>query len=189
MANPMIQKATHELDKQYQKQIRKDAQRIQKEAGKQKQDWEPQQEDTDTITKYMADAYRARTSPGIDGITPDIFIFAGEMMDKAIHRILQIIAASAKTPKEWGKLRIVLALKPGRDPQNIRKSYRPIGVGSLLLKAIERVVKTQYDRALKEHPLHKAIMAYQKKIGHEMAVYTVKGAILHERYETPGCKK
>ena len=38
MANPAIQKATHELDKQYEKQIRKDVRRIQQEAGGQKQD-------------------------------------------------------------------------------------------------------------------------------------------------------
>jgi hypothetical protein len=28
-------------------------------------------------------------------------------------------------------------------------------------------------------------MAHQKEIGHEMAVYTVKGAILHEQFENP----
>jgi hypothetical protein len=61
MANPQIQKATNGLDEQYEKQIRKDVQRIQKGAGTKEQDWEPQQEDTDTITKYLADAYRART--------------------------------------------------------------------------------------------------------------------------------
>ena len=94
MANPEQVKAKEKEHQDYENHIRKEVKKIQKES-KGIQDWEPQQEDTETIINYMADAHRARTSPGIDGITPDTFIFAHELMEKAIHRILQIIATRA----------------------------------------------------------------------------------------------
>jgi hypothetical protein len=149
------------------------------------QDWTPEQQDTDTSIDYLTEAHSARTCTGIDQITPDTFIFAHKGIRQAIMRILHIIARTAKTPTAWGRLRIVLALKPGRNPQDIKKGYRPIGVGSLLLKAIERVIKRQFDIALERKPLHKSILAYQKTIGHEMAVFAIKGTILHEKYRDP----
>jgi hypothetical protein len=54
MANPQIQKATNKQDERYERQIRKDVLRLQRKAEAEKQDSEPQQEDTDTITKYLA---------------------------------------------------------------------------------------------------------------------------------------
>jgi hypothetical protein len=187
MANPGILKATTPEHKLFEEET---LQQVEWIAGKSAmtQDWTPEEQDVDTIIDYLTEAHRARTCAGIDQITPDTFIFGHKGIRQAIMRILNIIARTAKTPTAWGRLRIVLALKPGRNPQDIKKGYRPIGVGSLLLKAIERVIKRQFDMALEKKPLHKSILAYQKTIGHEMAVFAIKGTILHEKYKDPKAK-
>ena len=84
---------------------------------------------------------------------------------------------------------IVLAHKQGRDPQDIRTGYRPICIGSLLMKAVERVLLEWTNDKLDKMPHHLAVMAYKKGTGHDMAIFAATGAILHMKYEAKQLKK
>ena len=145
----------------------------------QMQDWEPGWEDVATVMAHLKKAYNNRKSEGPDQFGADMILFADQAILDCLLLLLQMMADAGCTPNEWRQMRVVLAHKPGRDPQNISKSYRPICVGSLLMKAMEKVFQGWIQSAKKRHPLHPAIMAYTKGIGHDMAIFTATEAALH----------
>jgi hypothetical protein len=87
--------------------------------------------------QYFRRAYTNRTSPGPDGLTPDLILYAHNIIGPCLLELLNMIAETGHTPLSWREMKIVLTQKDGRDPQNLRKSYRPICVGSLMMKATE----------------------------------------------------
>ena len=68
---------------------------------------------------------------------------------------------------------------------NIAESYRPICIGSLPMKALEKVAQGWVLEAEEKRPLHPSIMAYKKGIGHEMAVFAGAEAALHAKLGLP----
>jgi hypothetical protein len=102
VANPGLDKATSMEHILYEEEILSKIEDIAQKAGK-IQDWTPYEHDVEIIVDCLADAYRARTSAGMDEITPDMIIFAHTLMGQALLRILNIIAAAAKTPTAWGE--------------------------------------------------------------------------------------
>jgi hypothetical protein len=148
------------------------------------ENWTPTYDDVTIMMKYFGKAHTSKTASGPDGLTAGMFLFAHSNMIKALYTLLKMIAAATEVPQMMREMDIVLAHKEGRDPQNIGKSFRPLCIGSLLTKAVERVAKTWVDELTDQHPLHPAIMAYMKGIGHDMAIVTMKEAILHARRES-----
>jgi hypothetical protein len=143
-------------------------------------DWKPEWEDVATMMKYLRRAYTRKTAPGPDDITPDLIIYADEIIVDCLKALLLLMAEAASSPDSWRKMLIVMAQKPGKDPQDIRKGYRPICVGSILMKAAEQVAHEWTRTRLLKKPHHPAIMAYQRGTGHDMAV---TAAMLHVKYE------
>jgi hypothetical protein len=145
--------------------------------------WQPSEKDVKVMMTYFARAYSKRTAAGPDGLAAEMFLHADRNILEALTALLEMVRAAGGVPQELREMEIVLAHKSGRDPQNLKRSYRPICVGSLLMKALERVAKQWMDEAIRARPLHPAIMAYTKGIGHDMAIITVQEAVLHARRE------
>ena len=102
--------------------------------------WTPDESHVEIMLVYFRRAYINRTTPGPDGVSADLLIHADPILKDCLLQLLRLIGETGKTPACWREMRIVLAHKEGRDPQNLRKSYRPICIGSLMMKAVERVV-------------------------------------------------
>jgi hypothetical protein len=54
--------------------------------------------------------------------------------------------AYGNIPVEWRAVRVIFIPKPGRDPYEMAKSFRPISLTSFFLKTMERLVDS-YIRA------------------------------------------
>ena len=124
----------------YHEQVEKEVERLQKEADTSR-DWEPTLNEAHDMIRYLVEAHANKTAIGPDGIHAGHVIFAGPSMIKALKTLLDMIAHAARAPSGWRRMKMVLAHKMGRDPQNIEGSYRPICVGSLLAKAAEQVIQ------------------------------------------------
>jgi hypothetical protein len=144
--------------------------------------------DPTSMLRYLKEAYAKRTSTGLDDITAGMILHAHKKMKKALLLLIRKIAETCACPADWKKLRIVLAYKPGRDPCSLTTGYRPIGVGSLLLKAFERVLKKHFEEALAKRPLHRSILAYQKGLGHDMANAVLLESAPHHKFKLPDTK-
>ena len=175
------------VDQELTEAVREEVKQIQIEAQS-VEDWKPNKGDVLTMIKYLRKAYTGRTAEGPDGTGADMILFADEAMAESLLLMLKLIARAAAAPWIWKNARIVLAHKEGRDPQNLRKSYRPICVGSQLMKAVESIIRVRNEKCLEKKPLHPAIMAYQKGIGHDMAVFTATEAALHAEFTAKGDK-
>ncbi len=128
-------------DEEMEEHVNNEVRLMQREANK-KTDWWPVQDDIVTMMKYFRRAYTNRTSAGPDELSPDLILFADGTITDCLMEILNMTAGCGSTPPSWRKMNIVLAHKDGRDPQNIRKIYSPICVGSLMMKATESVLAT-----------------------------------------------
>jgi hypothetical protein len=146
-------------------------------------DWKPDIEHVATMVKYLRRTYTKRTAQGPDDITPDLILFADGIIVDCLLAILQLMSEAASSPDSWRRMLIVLVQKEGRDPQNLRTGYRPICVGSILMKAAEQAALNWTRSKLELKPHHTAIMAYKKGTGHDMAVFTVTATILHVKFE------
>ena len=148
-------------------------------------DWIIGDEEVETLIKYLGQADRKGTASGPDGFTPDLILRGGQAARQGLRMILQLAAAARGVPKAWKRMRLLLAHKPGRPTNRIGKGYRPIVIGSLLTKGIEKVVKVEYEKCLSQpgQRLHPACHAYRKGIGREMAIYVLQSAVLAYRAE------
>jgi hypothetical protein len=79
-------------------------------------DWVPEWEDVATMMKYLRRAYTRKTAPGPDDITPDLIIYADEIILDCLMALLLLMAEAASSPDSWRKMPIVMAQKPGKDP-------------------------------------------------------------------------
>jgi hypothetical protein len=182
IAEPDDRPPNTEEDAQLKRKIKEEVLEMQEEAHGAR-DWKPEWEDVATMMKYLRRAYTRKTAPGPDDITPDLIIYADGIFVDCLKALLLLMAEAASSPDSWRKMLIVMAQKPGKDPQDIRKGCRPICVGSILMKAVEQVAHEWTKKRLLKKPHHPASMAYQRGTGHDMAVLTVTAAMLHVKYE------
>jgi hypothetical protein len=86
------------------------------EEAQEARDWKPKWEDVATMMKCLRRAYTRKTAPGPDDITPDLIIYADEIIVDCLMALLLIMAEAASSPDSWRKMLIVMAQKPGKDP-------------------------------------------------------------------------
>jgi hypothetical protein len=134
------------------------------------------------MIELMRKAYNNNTAAGPDELTPDMILYAHHSIWEVLFEMLNMISKTSHTPRQWGDMRMI-AHKNGRDPSKIYKGYRPIMIGSLLLKATETVIKRRLESHLNAKNIHDASMAYRKGYGHDMARYTIQNTILAAREE------
>jgi hypothetical protein len=182
IAEPPRAPTTEPHDQALEEDIRQEVAGMQREAYTMN-DWTPNQADVAIMIKYLREAYTKRTAHGPDDITPDLILFADEIMLECLLALLTLMASAASSPEGWRRMYIILIQKPGRDPQDLRTGYRPICVGSLLMKATERVLLEWTNAKLDKKPHHPAIMAYKKGTGHDMAIFTATAAIMYAKFE------
>ncbi len=160
-----------------------------KQRTKTKQTWYPTKKDVTTMFAYFRRAYTRKTCAGPDDLSADLFLYADIILRDCLLLLLQVMAMTGEAPAGWAQMDIILAYKEGRDAQNLRKGYRPICIGSLLMKATERIFQGWYEEKREKRPQHPAIMAYRKGIGHDMAMFAVTEAALHAKYRNKGEKE
>jgi hypothetical protein len=177
IAEPAQELVTNADDKELEEIIRLEVSDMQHEANG-AEDWTPTKKDVAIMIKYLREAYTKRTAQGPDDITPDLILFADEIMLDCLLALLTLMAAAASSPDAWRGMYMVMC----RDPQDLLTGYRPICIGPLVLLAWT-------NSKLDLIPRHPAIMAYTKGTGHDMGIFTATGAMLHMQYEARVSKK
>ncbi|KAK3884788.1 hypothetical protein Pcinc_010974 [Petrolisthes cinctipes] len=87
---------------------------------------------------------------GKDGITAEMITHFGERAKAWLLSMLNNCVSSFKTPKIWGRARVVAFLKPGKHPTS-PKSYRPISLLCIPYKLYERMILARIHGTVEEN--------------------------------------
>jgi hypothetical protein len=149
--------------------------------GRQARDWIPSVEDAKRFAKYLYDTYKKRGACGRTGTTEEMFVLLGESnLIEILLLILQMLQACNTLPEHWRYLVVVLALKPGKEPQ-LLSSCRPLVLAEILMKGLERVIKYYQDITLLTRPLHASILAYRPGVSTGMALFVLQETCLQAK--------
>ena len=157
--------------------------KIIKEEARNRQKWNIGDPDVQAMKKYLKKADSRDAAPAKTGMTANMIRLLEEQEEEILERILQMITTCGRRPEHWTEMIIILALKPGRDWQNLQEAYRPITLTEILSKAFETALMRLYENALKEHPWHPAVMAYRKGIGAGIAIFTLTETLIQAQEE------
>ncbi|XP_046978117.1 uncharacterized protein LOC124543839 [Vanessa cardui] len=80
-----------------------------------------------------------KKAPGPDGFTADICAMAIRCAREVFLTIANKCLAISYFPKQWKVAHVVILNKPGKDDYTSPKSYRPIGLLSVLGKTVEKL--------------------------------------------------
>ena len=101
-------------------------------------------EDDPPFTESEVDAVlktqNPKKAPGADGFTADICARAIQSEKGIFMAIANKCLAMSHFPKQWKTAHVVILRKPGKDDYTQPKSYRPIGLLSVLGKTIEKLL-------------------------------------------------
>jgi ribonuclease HI len=106
----------------------------------------PTQESTDDPPFTEAEleavlrAQNPKKAPGPDGFTSDICARAIGKNRKVFMAIANKCLAIGYFPAEWKRAHVVILRKPGKTDYTAPKSYRPIGLLSILGKTVEKLI-------------------------------------------------
>jgi ribonuclease HI len=133
---------------------------------------------TPWINKYtVEEAFKrmqSKKAPGFDGIQPIVF---QNLTPKIFERISNLFKACLEltySPKNWRTSKVIFIPKPGKNSYDKVRSFRPISLTPVILKALERLVLWQLEKTdLKRHPLHANQYAFRKGRSTEMALNQV----------------
>lgn len=81
-----------------------------------------------------------KKAPGPDGLTADICVRAIQAGREVFMAIANKCLAMGHFPARWKSAHVVILKKPGKDDYTNPKSYRPIGLLSVLGKIVEKLV-------------------------------------------------
>ena len=142
-------------------------------------DWVWDETDIDTMWKYLWEVFLRGGAGGKSRLEAKHVVLAHQLlMRQALGLVLQLILACNDLPEHWSLVLVILALKPGRPPQNLQESYRPIVLAEMLSKAFERAIKKRFMIAFTKVPLHPGVLAYRKGISTGMAIFVIQGTVL-----------
>ena len=114
----------------------------------------------DRVSKALT-GFKAKKSPGPDGIKPIIFPFIPSSFLEQIVITYKACIALEYTPA-------IFILKPGKDNYNKAKSFRPISLSNYLLKGLEKLCVWKMEEDMK--PIHKNQHGFQKGKSTETAI-------------------
>jgi len=106
----------------------------------------------DRIAKAFHD-FKAKKSPGTDGLKPILLKHLPKSMIQIIELIYKAMVKLQYTPLEWCKARVVFIPKPGKPDYTSPKAFRPISLTNYLLKGIEKLTRWKMDEMLALHPI------------------------------------
>nr|XP_054773609.1 uncharacterized protein LOC129281722 [Lytechinus pictus] len=93
---------------------------------------------------------KSNSSPGPDEIHPKLIKFAGLSMKRYLLQLFQLCWKTGKIPKIWKRENKIFIPKPGKESYHTEKSYRPLGLTSVVGKLYERVITRRLLAALHE---------------------------------------
>lgn len=82
----------------------------------------------------------SKKAPGMDGLTADICTKAIHSEREVFTTIANKCLSLAHFPKQWKIAHVVILRKPGKEDYTHPKSYRPIGLLSVLGKIVEKLL-------------------------------------------------
>lgn len=125
-------------DKPYHKQLRQTV-----ESAKEDQVRERSEEDpsfTEAEVEAVLKTQNPKKAPGPDGFTADICARAVRCEREVFVAIANKCLAISYFPPQWKTAHVVILRKPGKDDYTHPKSYRPIGLLSVLGKILEKLL-------------------------------------------------
>ena len=78
-------------------------------------------------------------SPGVDGITSEMFKYGGEALLEWLTRVCKVCVSEEKVPNDWVRA-IVVPLYKGKGDRNDCKNYRGISLLSIPGKVYGRIL-------------------------------------------------
>jgi hypothetical protein len=117
IAEPPEVPTSNEEDRILEKLIRDEGSVMQREAYK-ANNWIPDSDDVATMFKYMREAYTKRTAQGPDDITPDLILFADEIM---LQQPTQTLPVSDNITRVQNKSKPGCTSQPPTQTRNVRE--------------------------------------------------------------------
>ena len=84
--------------------------------------------------------FKPNKAPGPDGLKPLVFKYLLQNALEVLTIIYKACISFGHTPKRWRETKVIFLPKPGKDTEDVPKSYRPISPSNFLLKTLERLV-------------------------------------------------
>ena len=136
------------------------------------------------ILQLALNSFKAKKSPGPDGIRPIIFKYFPKNIQQTLLVIYKACIALHFTPTIWKDATVIFIPKPGKTDYGNAKAFRPISLSNYLLKVLEKLCSWRADQKLLKKPLHKTQHGFQRGKSTESALsYTVNEI---EKYITKG---
>ena len=126
--------------------------------------------------------FKAKKSPGPDGIKPIIFPHIPNTFIEQIVITYKACIALKYTPTICKESKVIFIPKPGKERYDKAKSFRPISLSNYLLKGLEKLCVWRMDEDLL--PIHKNQHGFQKGKSTESAISKTANTI--EKYMEQG---
>ena len=91
------------------------------------------------LVKAALKKFKAKQSPGPDGLRPVIFPYLPPNVIKVLTFLYQACVVLHYTPIKWRESKVIFIPKPGKNAYDNPKAYRPISLSNYLLKGLERL--------------------------------------------------
>jgi hypothetical protein len=80
--------------------------------------------------EWTIDSFTPFKSPGMDGIFPAVLQEGREVVIPYLLRIFHPCLSTGHVPAIWRQVKVVFIPKPGRNPYNGPRDFRPISLTS-----------------------------------------------------------
>lgn len=121
-----------------------DEQREIREAAEKTNEWIPEDKNDPPFTvaelRYAVKSFNPKKAPGLDGFTADICEAAIGVSEEIFLATTNACLQLSYYPIKWKEAVVVVLRKPNKDNYTQPKSYRPIGLLSVLGKILEKML-------------------------------------------------
>lgn len=121
--------------------------------------------------------FKAKKSPGPDGLKPVIFPYLSKTVVATITFLYKACIALHYTPIKWRESKVIFIPKPGKPTYDSPKSFRPICLSNYLLKGMERLAVLRMDVKIKSNPIHSRQHGFRSDRSTETAISEVASYI------------
>ena len=131
--------------------------------------------------------FKPYKAAGLDGLKPVVFQHLPDNAISVITLIFQACIALTHTPEVWRRTKVIFLPKPGKKSYDIGKSYRPISLSNIPLKALERLGVWKVDVDIKDKPIHQMQHGFTKGKSTESAISNTADFIEQHLFEGLHC--
>ncbi|CAK1546358.1 unnamed protein product [Leptosia nina] len=136
LAETFYPRDTQEKENEEQKEIRREAEIINRVEENEKEDPEITIDELISVTN----SFNPKKAPGKDGLTADICKEAIKTDPTLFLKIVNKCLELGYFPTQWKEATIIVIRKPGKDNYKVPKSYRPIGLLPVMGKILEKII-------------------------------------------------